>query len=146
MIISVINVYLLAQFVAGARILEDVLEISYETGLVIFAVSVIAYTVYGGFRAVAWTDTLQGIVMIVGIVLLVPFALYAAGGLKNATHSLAQREDPAAQAKEIQQEHHAYLYGPGPQKIDSYVPKKLEYEKTKKGKPPSPTKNTGPKP
>ena len=88
-IISVITVYLLAQFVAGARILEDVLEISYETGLVIFAVSVIAYTVYGGFRAVAWTDTLQGIVMIVGIVLLVPFALYAAGGLGNVTKALA---------------------------------------------------------
>ena len=64
------SVYLIAQFVAGARILENLLETSYAMGLLLFAVSVVAYTTVGGFRAVAWTDTLQGIVMIIGVVLL----------------------------------------------------------------------------
>ena len=120
-IVFVTTIYLMAQFVAGARILENMLDISYLTGLLIFASSVVAYTTYGGFRAVAWTDTLQGIVMIVGVVLLVPFALAAVDGLENATLSgrrpLAKREDPVAKEKGVPTERHAYLYGPGPKKI-----------------------------
>ena len=95
-IVFVTSIYLWAQFVAGARILESMLNINYTTGLAVFAVSVVAYTTYGGFRAVAWTDTLQGIVMIVGIVLLVPFAVSAVGGLETATMNLRDREDPVA--------------------------------------------------
>jgi len=76
------SVYLVAQFVAGARILESLLETSYAMGLLLFAVSVVAYTTVGGFRAVAWTDTLQGIVMIIGVVESpAPFRIAA----KNAT-------------------------------------------------------------
>jgi len=125
-IVFVTCVYLMAQFVAGARILESVLAVNYNTGLAMFAVSVVAYTTYGGFRAVAWTDTLQGIVMIIGVVLLVPFAVTAAGGLKNATLTLAKREDPVARLKGLEPEPQAYLYGPGPQKIPTNVKEIIE--------------------
>ena len=114
LIVFMTSVYLLAQFVAGATILENILGMSYLKGLVLFSICVVAYTTYGGFRAVAWTDTLQGIVMIVGIVLLVPFAISAAGGLANATSTLAERVDPVAEARGVPQVKHAYLYGPGP--------------------------------
>lgn len=117
-IVFVTTVYLVAQFVAGARILESMLGTEYETGLALFAISVVAYTTYGGFRAVAWTDTMQGIVMIVGVVLLVPFAISAAGGLREATLSLAERPDPAVKPG-MQPQRHAYLYLPGPQKLDN---------------------------
>jgi len=120
-IVLVTTVYLVAQFVAGARILESMLGTSYQVGLVVFVVSVVAYTTYGGFRAVAWTDTLQGIVMIVGIVLLVPLAIHAAGGMSAATLGLATREDPAATAKGLPTARHAYLYPPGPEKITKEV-------------------------
>ena len=121
LIVFVTSIYLVAQFVAGARILEAMLGTTYFAGLVLFAVSVVAYTTYGGFRAVAWTDTLQGIVMIIGIVLLVPFAISAVGGLENATISgprpLAERVDPVAAAAGEATQKHAYLYGPGPNRI-----------------------------
>ena len=117
LIVFVTSVYLMAQFVAGARILESMLAVNYNTGLALFAVSVVAYTTYGGFRAVAWTDTLQGIVMIIGIVLLVPFAVHAAGGLKKATLKLREREDPVARVMGMEPQPQAYLYGPGPQKV-----------------------------
>ncbi|MBM82683.1 MAG: hypothetical protein CMJ78_19135 [Planctomycetaceae bacterium] len=116
-IVFVTSVYLMAQFVAGGKILQSMLETSYEMGLLLFALSVVAYTTYGGFRAVAWTDTMQGIVMIIGIVMLVPMALNAVGGLEQATAELSQRVDPAAEAKGVPQTKHAYLYGPGPEKI-----------------------------
>lgn len=118
LIILVVSVYLIAQFVAGARILESMLKTSYEMGLLLLAISVIAYVTYGGFRAVAWTDTLQGIVMIVGVVILVPLTVIEVGGLEKATRAQMRREDPVAKLKNFPQEKHAYVYGPGPQKID----------------------------
>ena len=124
LIVFMTSVYLLAQFVAGATILENMLGMSYVKGLVFFSVCVVAYTTYGGFRAVAWTDTLQGIVMIVGIVLLVPFAISKAGGMTQATDALSQRIDPVAEARHIprhEQPKHAYLYGPGPLKVPNNI-------------------------
>ncbi len=125
-IVFVTSVYLVAQFAFGAKILANILQVPYSWALFVFALSVVAYTTYGGFRAVAWTDTMQGIVMIVGIVLLVPFALYAVSGMENATLALRDRVDPAAQVNGLPQEKHAYLYGPGPQKITNDVKNRLQ--------------------
>ena len=123
-IVLITTVYLLAQFAAGARILENMLGISYRTGLTIFAVTVVAYTTYGGFRAVAWTDTMQGIVMIIGIVLLVPFAIRAVpGGLTAATTAQRERQDPVAELHDLPQQRDAYIYGPGPRKVPKNIKK-----------------------
>ena len=110
-------VYLIAQFAAGTRVLQAMLGTTYPTGLVLFTLSVVAYTTYGGFRAVAWTDTLQGIVMIAGILVLVPLAVSAAGGIEAATRQLATRDDPVAMDRGLQPAPHSYLYGPGPEKV-----------------------------
>ena len=110
-------VYLIAQFAAGTRVLQTMLGTTYPTGLVLFTLSVVAYTTYGGFRAVAWTDTLQGIVMIAGILVLVPLAVSAAGGLEAATRQLATRDDPIAMDRGLETPPHSYLYGPGPEKV-----------------------------
>jgi len=138
LIVLVTSVYLVAQFVAGARILESMLETSYEMGLVIFAVSVVAYTTYGGFRAVAWTDTMQGVIMIIGIVMLVPLALNRVGGLENATRHLMDREDPVAVVKQLPTTRHAYLYGPGPEKV-SKKKSTADHEKKTEAAEPGPT-------
>jgi SSS family solute:Na+ symporter/sodium/pantothenate symporter len=62
----------------------------YIFGILIFAVTVIAYTTYGGFWAVTWTDVLQGIVIVAGAMLLMILALShpAVGGLSGATAKL----------------------------------------------------------
>jgi SSS family solute:Na+ symporter/sodium/pantothenate symporter len=60
----------------------------YVLGLLIFAVTVVAYTAYGGFWAVTWTDVLQGILIVLGAVLLMVLALHAVGGLGEATTRL----------------------------------------------------------
>lgn len=44
-----------------------------------FGVAVIVYTTYGGFRAVVWTDVMQGVVMVAGVVLMLPLALLLVG-------------------------------------------------------------------
>jgi SSS family solute:Na+ symporter/sodium/pantothenate symporter len=60
----------------------------YILGILIFALTVVAYTTYGGFWAVTWTDVLQGLVIVAGAVLLMVLALARVGGLEEATRRL----------------------------------------------------------
>ena len=112
--------YLLAQFKAGSKImttlLEDVAiyqsavnaiggaidglpwissaEPDYVLCLLVFAFSVIVYTAFGGFRAVVWTDVMQGIVMGVGVIILLFLTLGQVGGLTKATEQLKEMTPP----------------------------------------------------
>ena len=51
--------------------------------LVTFGIVVVAYTTYGGFHAVVWTDVMQGIVMVFGVLVMLPLALYQVGGVEQ---------------------------------------------------------------
>jgi Na+/pantothenate symporter len=70
------------------------LDAEYLLCLLIFAVMVVAYTTLGGFRAVVWTDVLQGIIMVGGVVVLLGLALAYVGGLPSATKRLAEMTTP----------------------------------------------------
>ena len=87
--------FLIAQFKLGALILEDTFNLgfahAYEISLLVFAVVVVFYTSYGGFRAVVWTDVMQGVVMGLGVLVLVPIVLHKSGGLEKATRSLSEQ-------------------------------------------------------
>ena len=67
---------------------------AYLLCLVCFALAVIVYTSYGGFRAVVWTDVLQGVVMLFGVMIMLPLALSQVGGLANATDKMARMTPP----------------------------------------------------
>ncbi|KAA8999208.1 sodium/pantothenate symporter [Affinibrenneria salicis] len=82
------------QFIGGARLLETAAGIPYDTGLLIFGVTIALYTAFGGFRASVLNDAMQGIVMLVGTLLLIVAVIHAAGGLHSAVDKL-QRIDPA---------------------------------------------------
>lgn len=78
------------QFIGAGRLLETVLGIPYQGAVLLFAVTVGLYTFIGGFRAVVLTDTIQGIVMLIGTLLLLGATIYATGGLANAVIQLEQ--------------------------------------------------------
>ena len=82
------------QFIGGARLLETAAGIPYDTGLLIFGISIALYTAFGGFRASVLNDAMQGLVMLLGTVLLLVAVIHAAGGLDSAVHKL-QQIDPA---------------------------------------------------
>ena len=112
--------YLLAQFKAGSKIMTTLLqdvaiyqtavtfvniateglpwvggaEPDYVLCLLVFSISVIVYTAFGGFRAVVWTDVMQGIVMGLGVIILLFLTLGQVGGLKNATEQLKEMTPP----------------------------------------------------
>lgn len=104
LIIVLLVVNLVPQFKAGALIVKTVLpagwalsvaqgaglpdwDFGYLIGLAIFTATVVAYTTYGGFLAAVWTDVFQSLIMALGVVVLLPLALIAAGGLERATWS-----------------------------------------------------------
>ncbi|MEG9546421.1 sodium/pantothenate symporter [Mannheimia sp. HC-2023] len=76
------------QFIGAGRLLETTLGIPYQTAVIIFAITVGLYTFIGGFRAVVLTDTIQGLVMMVGTTILLGGVIYAAGGIENAMNTL----------------------------------------------------------
>ncbi|GAB7203794.1 hypothetical protein DZS_05120 [Dickeya ananatis] len=78
------------QFIGGARLLETVAHVPYNIGLLIFGITILLYTAFGGFRASVLNDALQGIVMLIGTLLLLAGVIYAAGGLPAAVGKLAQ--------------------------------------------------------
>jgi len=89
-------------------------EPGYLLCLVVFAAAVIVYTTYGGFRAVVWTDVLQGLVMVVGVLILLPLALWQVGGLGRATDELNKMTPP--------RERTARLYLAQPLETDLVIP------------------------
>ncbi|GGC76391.1 sodium/panthothenate symporter [Thalassobacillus devorans] len=82
-----------AQWVGGARLIESLTGISYLGALFIFAVSVLIYVIIGGFRAVALTDTVQGVVMFLGTLILLIAVIIAGGGITNIMDGL-RAENP----------------------------------------------------
>ena len=65
--------YLSAQFNGAGKILSVTFGIDKTVGMVIGACVIIFYTMMGGFFAVAWTDMIQGIIMI-GTLVILPLA------------------------------------------------------------------------
>ncbi|MEC8899509.1 MAG: sodium/proline symporter [Candidatus Neomarinimicrobiota bacterium] len=65
--------YVSAQFHASGKVLSSLFDLSPVNGITIGAAVIIIYTLMGGFFAVAWTDLLQGILMI-GTLVILPIA------------------------------------------------------------------------
>jgi Na+/proline symporter len=57
--------------------MQQGIDAGYLFGLLIFALTVIAYTTYGGFWAVTWTDVFEGLVMLAGVLLMAILAVNA---------------------------------------------------------------------
>lgn len=71
------------QFRGGGRVLSIITDgmISVEAGIVITAVFAITYTVLAGMISVVYTDVVNGVLMIFGILLAGIFLVHAVGGL-----------------------------------------------------------------
>ena len=75
-------VYVQAQIVAGGIIANIVFGVPTSWGMVGFTIILLAYTSIGGMLAVVYTDFIQLVIMIVGIVTALPLALRHVGGIE----------------------------------------------------------------
>ncbi|MBT3254394.1 MAG: sodium/proline symporter [Candidatus Marinimicrobia bacterium] len=62
--------YVAAQFSGAGKVLNVTFGITHMQGMLIGAVIIVFYTLMGGFLAVAWTDMVQGVIMIGTLVIL----------------------------------------------------------------------------
>lgn len=82
--------YVLAQFIAGGRGLEMVTGVSYEWSLVIAVGVIMIYTFLGGYLAVAYTDFVQAIIMLIGMLWIFIATLQAVGGLTAGNKAVGE--------------------------------------------------------
>ena len=88
------DVELYQQAIAGVAQMTAEVDPGYLICLFAFGVAVIIYTTYGGFHAVVWTDVMQGIVMVIGVLIMLPLAIWQVGGLQHATDEMAKMTPP----------------------------------------------------
>ncbi|MBW8192227.1 sodium/proline symporter PutP [Neiella marina] len=60
--------------VAGGKLFASVFDMNYHVAVVVGAICVVSYTLFGGFLAVTWTDVVQGLLMMLAL-LFVPVAI-----------------------------------------------------------------------
>lgn len=85
--------YVSSGMVSGAVFFQSSFDLNYYTGLFIVAAVTVAYTLFGGFLAVSWTDFVQGLIMVVAL-LLVPILGFAKTGGPAETFETVRSIDP----------------------------------------------------
>ena len=71
---------LFRSMVAGGVFFQNSFGLPYTVGLAIVSIVVLAYTLFGGFLGVSWTDTVQGLIMLVALLLVPILAFGEIGG------------------------------------------------------------------
>ena len=82
--------YIAAQFDAAGKSLEQTFGFSHFRGILVGASIIVFYTLMGGFLAVAWTDFVQGIIMLVTLVILPVVALQQVGGMDQLFQKVSE--------------------------------------------------------
>lgn len=72
--------YVGAQFSASGKSFEAIFHLPFTYGVLIGAGITVLYTLLGGFRAVAWTDTIQAALMAIGLVVMPIVLIFTLGG------------------------------------------------------------------
>ena len=93
-IVVMVTTYVTAQMVATGKAFSSFLGMDYATGVIVGSVFIIGYTFVGGYKAVSYTDVVQGVLMLLGLIAVPAAAIIASGGWASVEESLMQ-QDPA---------------------------------------------------
>jgi sodium/proline symporter len=91
-ILVMVTTYVTAQMVASGKALSGFVGWDYRTGVIVGAAIIIGYTFVGGYKAVAYTDVIQGVMMLLGLILVPAAAIYASDGWGGVVASLEQQD------------------------------------------------------
>jgi len=92
-ILVMVGAYVAAQMVATGKAFDGFTDLDYSSGVLVGATVIILYTLVGGYKAVAWTDLVQGILMLLGLIIVPLIAIDAVGGWSAVLSSL-DGQDP----------------------------------------------------
>ena len=83
--------YVASGLIAGGKLFESVFGWDYQLAVVIGALAVISYTLFGGFLAVSWTDVFQGLLMSLALVIVPYVVIQDEGGFAASWRQLQER-------------------------------------------------------
>lgn len=86
--------YTSSGLVAGGKLFNAVFDLPYHWAVIVGVLVIVAYTFFGGFFAVSWTDLLQGLLMALALS-IVPVAAIANLGGWDATLSIVSETNSA---------------------------------------------------
>ncbi|WP_134703447.1 sodium/proline symporter PutP [Ammoniphilus sp. YIM 78166] len=86
--------YVSAGMVSGGVMFENTFQLEYHTGVWLITAVVVAYTLFGGFLAVSWTDFVQGLIMFIALILVPAVTIMHVGGIGPSFETI-QAVDPA---------------------------------------------------
>ena len=84
--------YASSGFVATGRLFESLFGMHYHDAMFWGSVVMLAYTFFGGFLAVSWSDVLQGTLMFFALILVGAVGVGLAGGFGDMLATLEARE------------------------------------------------------
>jgi sodium/proline symporter len=85
------TIYASSGLVAAGRLFESTFGVSYSTAVLTGGIVIVLYTFLGGFLAVCWTDLFQGLLMILGLVVVPVIAYHHIGGMGAIVDALESR-------------------------------------------------------
>ncbi|OPX66231.1 MAG: sodium/panthothenate symporter [Methanoregulaceae archaeon PtaB.Bin056] len=87
--IVVSMIYLAGQYTAVSIVLMWIFGLPHWIALLLGAFIVTIYTVIGGLYAVTWTTLIQGLILIMGVVVMAPLVIMKAGGFTHINEVMA---------------------------------------------------------
>ena len=91
-IIVMVTAYVSAQMIATGKAVSSFIDIDRDIAIYLGAAVIMGYTFVGGYKAVSYTDVLQGVLMLTGLVVVPLVAIAAVGGWGAVTANLADQD------------------------------------------------------
>ena len=82
--------YTSSGLIAGGKLFESTFGVDYQLAVILGMLSVVSYTLFGGFLAVCWTDLIQGLLMAAALLIVPVMALEISGGAELVFSEIEQ--------------------------------------------------------
>ena len=88
LIFCAMPIYAAVVLIGAARFMESSLMLDFNVALLVLAIVICGYVLFGGLRGVMYTDALQGSIMFIGMLILLVFIYWVLGGVTEANTAL----------------------------------------------------------
>lgn len=79
---------LLVEYMSMGILISCITGWNYAFSLILGCIVILVYTGAGGYLSVAYTDFVQSILMVIGLLILIPVCLHSVGGFSGMNHGL----------------------------------------------------------
>ncbi|WP_304123208.1 sodium:solute symporter [Methanosphaera cuniculi] len=90
LIFCAMPIYAASVLIGAARFLETTINVDFTICIIVLAIIIGFYVIFGGLKGVMYTDALQGTIMFIGMLILLVSIYWMLGGVTEAHQALTQ--------------------------------------------------------